>query len=107
MMKETITKEMFEDFCQVAELELTEEEAQSIRAKMNEQMKVIKELEAIPLDESLEPVIRGNPYPLEIQSSMRDDVWTPFDDPEAIIAQAPKSEEGYIVSPDVPHQKLG
>ena len=30
---------------------------------MNEQLQVIHELESIPLDEQLAPVIHGNPYP--------------------------------------------
>ena len=107
MEDDTITIEMFNEFVQVAEVELTPEEAVSIRAKMNEQLKVIHELAAIPLNADLPPVIHGNPYPREIQAPLREDIWTPFENPESIIAQAPRSLDGYIVSPDVPHQKLG
>lgn len=107
MEDETITIEMFNEFVQVAEVELTPEEAVSIRAKMNEQLKVIHELAAIPLNADLPPVIHGNPYPREIQAPLREDIWTPFENPALILAQAPRSRDGYIVSPDVPHQKLG
>lgn len=106
-MEEVITKEMFEEFTQVAEVELTPEEAESIRAKMNEQMNVIRELEAIPLEEGVPPVIHGNPYPEIIRAELREDVPIPFENPADIIAQAPRSQDGYIISPDVPHQKLG
>lgn len=107
MAEEIITEEMFREFMQTAELELTAEEQVSIRAVMNTQMKIIQELESIPLDEDLPPVIHGNPYPQEIRMELREDVWTPFDNAEGIIAQAPRSQDGFIVSPDVPHQKLG
>lgn len=107
MEEETITIEMFNEFVQVAELELTPEEAVSIRAKMNEQLVIIHELESIPLEDDLPPVIHGNPYPREIQAPLREDIWTPFENSQGIIDQAPRSQDGYIVSPDVPHQKLG
>ena len=44
MEKVVITKEMFEQFAQVGEVELTPAEAESIIAKMNEQIKVIDQL---------------------------------------------------------------
>ncbi|NMB94544.1 MAG: hypothetical protein GYA26_09995 [Flexilinea flocculi] len=107
MESETISVEMFNEFVQVAELELTPEESKSIREKMNEQLRVIHELESIPLDEQLAPVIHGNPYPRDIQAPLREDIWKPFENTQGIIDQAPRSQDGYIVSPDVPHQKLG
>ncbi len=107
MEHDQITKEMLEEFTQVAEVALTKEEFSSILAKMNEQLQVINELTTIPHDEEFEPTIHGNPFPVAIQTPLREDVWTPFEHPEDIVAQAPRSQDGYIVSPDVPHQKLG
>ena len=45
--KVIITKEMFEQFAQVGEVELTPAEAESMIAKMNAQIKVIDQLSAI------------------------------------------------------------
>ena len=106
-MEEVITKKMFDDFMQVAELGLTPEEQVQIRAEMNNQMKVIRELETIPLEDGLQPVIHGNPYPAEIRGGLREDVCVPFDNVAGILEQAPLTKDGYLVSPDVAHQKLG
>lgn len=106
MDEDKITKELFEELVNVAEIELSAEEAESIYAKMNDQLKVIHQLLAIPHEAEYDPVIHGNPYPVEIQAPLREDVWIPFEHPEDILAEAPRSQDGYIVSPDVPHQKL-
>ena len=83
------------------------EEAESLRFEMNRQMDVIRQLEAIPLEEKVRPVIHGNPYPQEIRCELRDDIMKPFANSDAIIGEAPLSRDGYIVSPDVAHQKIG
>ena len=106
MEKEKITRELFDQFAQVGEVELTEAEAESILAKLNDQLTVIDQLNEIPLDPDMPAVVHGNPYPVEIQIPLREDVWTPFDNVEGILAQAPRTQDGYIVAPDVPHQKL-
>ena len=51
-------------------------------------------------------VVHGNPYPQEIRIPLREDVWTPFENVDGILAEAPRTQDGYIVAPDVPHQKL-
>lgn len=106
MEKEKITRELFDQFAQVGEVELTEAEAESILTKMNEQLTVIDQLSGIPLDPDTPAVVHGNPYPIEIQIPLREDVWTPFENVEGILAEAPRTQDGYIVAPDVPHQKL-
>lgn len=106
MEKDIITKEMFDSLVQVAEVELGAEEAEAIFTKMNEQIAVIEQLNAIPLEKELPAVVHGNPYPVEIRIPLREDVWKPFDNVEGILAEAPRTQDGYIVAPDVPHQKL-
>ena len=69
--KVIITKEMFEQFAQVGEVELTPAEAESMIAKMNAQIKVIDQLSAIPLDVDMPAVVHGNPYPQEIRIRSR------------------------------------
>jgi aspartyl/glutamyl-tRNA(Asn/Gln) amidotransferase C subunit len=107
MENDAISKEMLNEFIQVAEIKLTDEEKASILATMNDQLKVIHELAAIPVEPGMPPVIHGNPFPVEIQAPLREDVWIPFDHPEEIVNLAPRHRDGYIVSPDVPHQTLG
>lgn len=106
-MEEVITKTMFEDLVQTAMIELSPEEKEEIRAELNEQMKIIRELETIPLEGDLKPVVHGNPFPPEIRGELREDIVVPFDNVAGIMAQAPRTKDGYVVSPDVPHQKLG
>jgi len=55
MDNDAITKEMLDDFVHVAEVELSTEEFESILAKMNDQLAVIHELTAIPLEGNLPP----------------------------------------------------
>ena len=107
MENDAISKEMFDEFVNVAEVELTPEEADSILAIMNEQLKVIHELAAIPVEADLPPVVHGNPFPVEIQAPLREDIWIPFEHPEEIVKSAPRCRDGYIISPDVAHQTLG
>lgn len=106
-MDEVISREIFDELVLTGRIWLNTEEAETIRAEMNRQMKVIRQLEAIPLDESLAPVIHGNPYPASVRCGLREDEPHPFENAAAIIAQAPRSKDGYIISPDVQHQKIG
>ena len=106
-MDEVIGKELFDELARTGGLSLSAEESRDLRDEMNRQMEIIRRLEAIPLDAHLKPVIHGNPYPQDIRCGLREDDQIPFPDPADIIGQAPLSREGYIVSPDVPHQKIG
>lgn len=107
MTEEVIDKKIFEDLVRTGEIGMTQEEAEDIRQEMNRQMNVIRQLESIPLDESLSPVIHGNPYPPEIRCGLREDLLVPFENAAEIIAQAPLQRDGCIVSPDVEHQRIG
>lgn len=106
-MDEVITKEIFEELVLTGRLQLDADEAEHLRSEMNLQMHMIRQLEAIPLDGSLPPVIHGNPYPPQIRCALREDEIRPFEDAAAITAQFPKSRDGYIVSPDIEHRKIG
>ena len=107
MTESVITKETFTALAQTAAIELSEKEAEQLRAEINRQMSIIRQLETIPLDEELSPVIHGNPYPEEIRCKLRSDDIIPFQQPSEILEQAPRSKDGYFVSPDVPHQRIG
>ncbi len=106
-MDEIIDKKTFAELAAAGGIELTAGEAEDLRCEMNRQMNVIRQLEAIPLDDEIRPVVQGNPYPADIRCALREDIPCPFDRSAEIIAQAPLSRDGFIISPDVPHQKIG
>jgi aspartyl-tRNA(Asn)/glutamyl-tRNA(Gln) amidotransferase subunit C len=105
-MTDEITPELFEHLVELAALALDPTQSSYLRRELNQQLKVIQELEAIPLDESVPPALHGVPYPLAISQPPRADIWQPFLNPESIIAQAPEVDNGYIIVPDIPHTKL-
>lgn len=106
-MQEMIDKAVFIELVRTGRIGLYPEEAESLRLEMNRQMDVIRQLEAIPLEETVDPVIRGNPYPKTIRCELREDVIRPFDNAPAIISAAPLSHDRYIVSPDISHYRIG
>ena len=107
MTESVITKADFAALTRTAAINLSDEEAEQLRMEMNRQMGIIRQLESIPLEEGLAPVIHGNPYPEEIRCELRVDEIHPFDNAARILTQAPRSKDGYFVSPDVPHQRIG
>jgi aspartyl/glutamyl-tRNA(Asn/Gln) amidotransferase C subunit len=105
-MTDQITPEIFEHLVELAALELDPTEGEYLRQQLNNQLKAIRELEAIPLDASVPPAAHGVAYPLERRQALRKDEWLPFLAPQAILDLAPEREENYIVVPDIPHTKL-
>lgn len=105
-MSDDITPELFTHLARLAALELEAQEGEYLRRQLNNQLKAIHELEAIPLDEAVSATSHGVAFPPEIAPPIRNDVLAPYPHPEEIIAQAPESEDGYIVVPDIPHTEL-
>jgi len=105
-MSETISQETFDHLVGLAALELDERQAAYLRRELNNQLDAIRELEAIPLDDSIQITSHGVPYTLETSSAPREDVWLPHPDPAEILAQAPEVAGGYIIVPDIPHTTL-
>jgi aspartyl/glutamyl-tRNA(Asn/Gln) amidotransferase C subunit len=106
-MREEITPEIFNHMVELAALALSAEEAEYLRRELNNQLKAIHELERIPLDEDTPVASHGIAYTPETSPPARPDEWLPYPDPQAILAQAPELEDGYIVVPDIPHTELG
>ena len=106
-MSDSITLEIFNHLVELAALELEPEEAEYILQQLNNQLKAINELAAIPLDDSILPAAHGVPYTLQNSPAPRADEWLPYDDPAGILSQAPETEDGYILVPDIPHTTLG
>jgi len=105
-MSDPITVEVFNHLVGLAALELTTDQAEYLRTQLNNQLKVIEELKAIPIDEEVPISLHGVPYEKAGSSLPREDEWKPYGDPAGIVAQAPQVEDGYIVVPDIPHTTL-
>ncbi|MCC6148229.1 MAG: hypothetical protein IT308_11770 [Anaerolineaceae bacterium] len=105
-MTEQIDRDAFNHLVSLAAFELDEEQARYLQREMNNQLNVIDELVAIPLEGNVPPASHGVPYPPEVSATPREDKWIPFDHPEDILAQVPQFEDGYIIVPDIPHQTL-
>lgn len=105
-MSDELTREIFDHIVSLAALELDETEAEYLRRQLNNQLKAIHELEAIPLNTNTPPTSHGVPYSPEIKPGLREDVWVPYPHPDEILAQAPESDDNYIIVPDIPHTDL-
>ena len=105
-MADPITPLVFEHLVELAALELEPEQAEYLRRQLNNQLKAIHELEAIPLDDDVPPASHGVPFPAETSPALRQDTWLPYPKPEEILAQAPEIEDSYIVVPETPHTQL-
>ncbi len=106
-MDEVIDKNNFAALAAAGGISLTADEAENLREEINRQMCVIRQLDVIPLEDHIRPVTHGNPYPEAVRCELREDINYSFENKGGIIAQAPVTRNGYIVSPDVPHQKIG
>jgi aspartyl/glutamyl-tRNA(Asn/Gln) amidotransferase C subunit len=105
-MTDRIDPQTFAHLVDLAALELDEQQAEYLRRELNAQLSAIHELEAIPLEDDLPITSHGVPYTPQISQPPRADEWLPYADPQEIIAQAPESEAGYVVVPDIPHTTL-
>ncbi len=105
-MNDSITKELFDHLVVLAALELPPQEAEYLRQQLNNQLKAINELAAIPLDPATPPALHGITYAREIKPPLREDIWSPSSAVEDILNQAPELDERYIIVPDIPHQDL-
>ncbi len=105
-MSDSIDRETFDHLVGLAALELDEQQADYLLRELNNQLKAIRELVAIPLDESVPASLHGVDYTAAESPALREDTWQPHENPAEIIAQAPDTREGYIVVPDIPHTTL-
>ncbi len=106
-MSDEITPELFERLVELAALELGPEESEYLRGQLNSQLKAIHELARIPVPADVPPAAHGITYTPNLRPALRDD--TPYCDPALaarILSQAPESDEGYFVAPEIPHTAL-
>lgn len=105
-MNDQISIEVFNRLVELAAMELSEEQAGYLHQQLNNQLRAIRELAEIPIDNSLEANLHGVPYIPEARPELRDDTWKPFADTESVLSQVPQFESGLIVVPDIPHTTL-
>ena len=105
-MTDQITPELFNHLVQLAALELAADEADYLRGQLNNQLKAIHELELIPVDPGTPIAAHGVPYTIGNSQPARLDLWQPYPEPVKILDQAPESDEGYIIVPEIPHTDL-
>lgn len=105
-MEERISREDFQRLAELASLELPEEEAEYLRAELNNQMISIEVLESIPIDSETGTAAHGLPYTDRNSPVPREDITREDPHRQAILDQAPELEDGYIVVPDISHQEL-
>lgn len=105
-MNEQISRETFAHLVDLAALQLDEAEAEILRQQLNNQLNAIHELEAVPLGEDVPITSHGVPYTLDSSPAPRVDAWSPYPNAADIMEQAPQTEDGYIVVPDIPHTNL-
>ena len=105
-MPDEITPELFDKLVELAAMELDEAESEYLRQQLNNQLASVAELVAIPLDEDTPLAAHGVPYSTNTSQGVRPDTPDPYKDPEGILRQAPETEDGYFVVPDIPHEGL-
>ncbi|HZW05042.1 MAG TPA: aspartyl/glutamyl-tRNA amidotransferase subunit C [Anaerolineaceae bacterium] len=106
MSEEYISRATFDHLVDLAALELDETQAEYLRRELNHQLGAIHELEAIPLSPDVPTTLHGVPYTEASRPALRADRWQPYPHSADILAQAPQTNEDYIVVPDIPHTTL-
>jgi aspartyl-tRNA(Asn)/glutamyl-tRNA(Gln) amidotransferase subunit C len=101
-----ITPEIFNHLVELAALELSPGEAEYLRRELNGQLNAIHELESIEVEESLPITSHGVPYRGGLAPALREDMSSPGELADDILAQAPELEGRYVVVPDIPHREL-
>ena len=105
-MPDEITPELFEHLVELAALKLTPDESEYLRKQLNGQLKAIHELEHIPLSDEVPPAAHGVTFGAGIRPQLRADEARRSPNAETILKQAPETDDGYFVVPDIPHTDL-
>ena len=105
-MSDEIMPELFAHLVELAALELTPEESEYLRGQLNGQLKAIHELERIPVAADVPPAAHGVTFAPHTRPALRADEARPSSRAEKILKQAPETEEGYLVVPEIPHTDL-
>ena len=103
---EGMSKAVFEHLVELAAFELEEDESEYLHRELNNQLRAIRELEAIEVDDSLPIVSHGVPYTAAMSLPLREDEIEACPDANEILEQAPIRDGRFIVVPDIPQEEL-
>lgn len=104
--EDEISQQVFDHLVRLAALELEPEEAAYLRAELNGQLKSIRELEAIEVEDGTPITSHGVPYGSGRRPPLREDQARSSGLADAILEQAPDVEERRVVVPDIPQEEL-
>ncbi len=104
--EDEFTVGIFDHLVRLAAFELEVDEAGYLRDELNSQLKSIRELEAIEVDDKIPITSHGVPYTDAISLPLREDEIEPCKEADEILEQAPEVDDRYIVSPDITHEDL-
>jgi aspartyl/glutamyl-tRNA(Asn/Gln) amidotransferase C subunit len=105
-MAEKISAELFAHLVELAALELDPKDAEYLRGQLNNQLKAIDELAAIPIPDGTPAAAHGVPFPREVRAPLRKDENQLAPEAGQILKGAPQTEDGYFVVPEIPHEEL-
>lgn len=101
-----ISEAVFRHLVDLAAFHLEQEDGEYLRRELNSQLKAIRELEAIEIDDDVSITSHGVPYSQAIRLPLRQDRIEPSNRADDIIQQSPDVSERYIIVPDIPHEDL-
>jgi aspartyl/glutamyl-tRNA(Asn/Gln) amidotransferase C subunit len=105
-MPDPIDAETFAHLVDLASFAFEPAQADYLRTQLNNQLKAIQELAAIPLEEDTPVSLHGVPDLDDLRQPLRQDIWLPFENRPALTGQMPQFEDGYVIVPDIPHTTL-
>ena len=106
-MPDEVSPELFAHLVELAALELGADEGEYLRRQLNGQLKAIHELERADVADDVPLAAHGVSFPPGIRPPLRAD--EADCDPALaarILAQAPETDEGYFVAPEIPHTDI-
>jgi aspartyl/glutamyl-tRNA(Asn/Gln) amidotransferase C subunit len=101
-----ISDEIFRHLVELAAFHLDDEEAEYLHRELNEQLKAIRELDAIEIDDDVLITSHGVPYSDAMRLPLRQDQIESSEMASDILEQAPQVDGRSIVVPDIPHEEL-
>lgn len=105
-MSDEINPEVFAHLVELAALQLSPQESETLRRELNHQLTAIHQMQAIPLAAETPIASRGVTYTKDASPALRHDEAHPHPTPANLLKGAPETAEGYIVVPETPHQDL-
>lgn len=102
----SIDEVIFEHLVGLAAFHLSDDEKAYLRHELNQQLRSIRELEALDIGEEVPITSHGVPYHGSMAPPLREDQAEPCPVADDILEQAPEVDLRFLVVPDIPHEEL-